>query len=91
MSTIIVIGLALYFLPTILRALTFALLVVGAVLALNITLAHAQSQRTTCYDAGNTRICETFDSMGNPISKTRCYQSGRDTRCDIQSINSGAT
>jgi len=31
--------------------------------------ARAQSQRTTCYDSGNTRICETFDSMGNRSRK----------------------
>jgi hypothetical protein len=81
MSTVVVIAFVLYFLPTILRALSFALLVVGAGLALNIALAHAQQQtRTTCYDSGNTRICDTFDGMGNPISKTRCYMSGNDTR-----------
>jgi hypothetical protein len=41
-------------------------------------------------DSGNTRICETFEGMGNIVSKSRCYQSGRDTRCDNQSINSTA-
>ena len=49
--------------------------------------AHAQQTRTTCYDSGSTRICETRDGMGNIVSKSRCYQSGRDVRCDNQSIN----
>ena len=54
-------------------------------------IAHAQQQtRTTCYDSGNTRICDTFDQYGAIISKSRCYRSGRDTRCDTQSINGGA-
>jgi hypothetical protein len=53
--------------------------------------AQAQNQRTTCYDSGNTRICDTVDGMGNPVSKTRCYKSGKDTRCDTTSINGGAS
>ena len=32
------------------------------------------------------RICETFDGMGNIISKSRCYRSGNDTRCDTQTF-----
>jgi hypothetical protein len=90
--SIVVALVALYFLPTILRALSFALLVVALVAAVNIALAvvavaHAQQQtRTTCYDSFPARICETFDSMGNIISKSRCYRSGNDTRCDTQTF-----
>lgn len=62
------------------------------VLALAATPAHAQQQtRTTCYDSGSTRICETFDGMGNIIAKSRCYQSGKDTRCDTQSFGQTPT
>jgi hypothetical protein len=62
------------------------------VLALVLTVpAQAQQTRTTCYDSGNTRICDTFDGMGNPISKSRCYKSGQDTRCETKGINGGAT
>ena len=43
--------------------------------------------RTTRYNSGSTRICDTFDSMGNPIAKSRCYQSGKDTRCDNTSFS----
>ena len=83
MSTVIV--LALWFLPTLLRGFAIGLLIVGA---FAVVVAHAQQQtRTTCYDSGSTRICETFDGMGNVTSKSRCYQSGRDTRCDTRSIN----
>ena len=87
MTSILVAGVALYFLPTIIRGFALGLLVVAAL----AVVAHAQQQtRTACYDSGSTRICETFDSMGNPISKSRCYKSGKDTRCDTQSINGGA-
>jgi hypothetical protein len=92
--SILIALVSLYFLPTIIRGFMLGLLVVALVAAVNIALAsvaHAQQQtRTTCYDSGNTRICDTFDGMGNPISKTRCYKSGKDTRCDTQSINGGA-
>jgi len=66
------------------RAFTLFVLAAGAL------PAHAHSQRTTCYDSGNTRICDTHDGMGNIVAKSRCYQSGRDTRCDTTSINGGA-
>ena len=46
----------------------------------------AEQTRTTCYDSGKTRICETFDGMGNIISKSRCYRSGKDLRCDTQNF-----
>jgi hypothetical protein len=50
--------------------------------------AHAQQRtRTTCYDAGPTRVCETKDQNGAVISKSRCYQSGRDVRCDTQNFD----
>lgn len=61
-------------------------LIVGAALS-----AKAQTQRTTCYDSGNTRICNTYDSMGNSISTTRCYQSGRDQRCETTSSSSSSS
>lgn len=60
-------------------------------LALAALPAHAQNTRTTCYDSGNTRICDTFDGMGNIVSKSRCYKSGRDTRCDTQSFSGTPT
>jgi hypothetical protein len=53
--------------------------------------ASAQNTRTTCYDSGSMRICDTFDGMGNPISKSRCYKSGHDTRCDTQSFSGTPT
>jgi hypothetical protein len=53
--------------------------------------AIAQNQRTTCYDSGPTRICDTFDGMGNIVSKSRCYQSGSTTRCDSQSFGSSSS
>ena len=92
MSTIIIAAVVIWLLPMILRGFAFGLLVVGAVLALHVVLLAAvalaqQQTRTTCYDSGNTRICETFDSMGNPISKSRCYRSGKDWRCDTTTIN----
>ena len=59
-------------------------------LALVLLSTAAHAQRTTCYDSGNTRICDSVDAMGNPTAKTRCYKSGNDTRCDTQSINNGA-
>ena len=65
------------------------LLILALVLAAVPALAQ-QRTRTTCYDSGATRICETFDSMGNTISKSRCYKSGNDTRCDTQTF-SGTT
>ena len=76
----------LYFLPTIIRGFALGLLIVLAVVA----VAHAQQTRTTCYDSGNTRICETFDGMGNIIAKSHCYQSGRDTRCETQNFGGQA-
>ena len=64
------------------KKLLILALVLGAVPAL------AQQQtRTRCYDSGATRICETFDRMGNTISKSRCYKSGNDTRCDTQNLS----
>jgi hypothetical protein len=60
-------------------------------LVLTAVMAHAQQTRTTCYRSGSTEICETFDNMGNPISKTRCYRSGKDTRCDTQSFSGTPT
>ena len=61
-------------------------------LALMPTVAGAQQQtRTTCYDSGSTRICETFDGMGNVVAKSRCYQSGKDTRCDNTSFGGQTT
>ena len=66
-----------------------ALLILAVVLA--AAPAHAQQTRTTCYDAGPTRICETFDGMGNVIAKSRCYQSGKDTRYDTQSFGGQTT
>ena len=60
-------------------------------LALAAVPAHAQQMRTTCYDSGPTRICETFDQYGAIISKSRCYQSGHDTRCDTQSSSGTPT
>jgi hypothetical protein len=53
--------------------------------------AHAQKTRTTCYDSGPTRICETFDQYGALLSKSRCYKSGHDTRCDTQSFSGTPT
>ena len=87
MVSIIVAGVALWLLPTILRGFAFGLPVVGAVLALHVVLLAAvalaqQQTRTTCYDSFPARICETFDSMGNIISKSRCYRSGNETRCE---------
>jgi hypothetical protein len=65
-------------------------LVLGIAVAAGASLpAHAQQTRTTCYDSGSTRICETFDGMGNVISKSRCYKSGRDTRCDTLNFGGG--
>lgn len=49
------------------------------------TPGEAQNQRTTCYDSGPTRICETRDSSGNVVSKSRCYRSGNETRCESSS------
>jgi len=90
MISIIVAGVVLWLLPTILRGFAFGLLVVGAVLALHVVLlaavALAQQTRTTCYDSFPARICETFDGMGNIISKSRCYRSGDETRCDTQTF-----
>ena len=61
-------------------------------LALMPTVAGAQQQtRTTCYDSGSTRICETFDQHGALLSKSRCYKSGHDTRCDTQSFSGTPT
>jgi hypothetical protein len=69
---------------------------IGCGVALGVTIwwitdANAQAQRTTCYDSGNSRICDTFDSMGNITSKSRCYQSGNSTRCDTQSFGSSSS
>ena len=91
MISIIVAGVVLWLLPTILRGFVFGLLVVGAVLALHVVLLAAvalaqQQTRTTCYDSFPARICETFDGMGNIISKSRCYRSGDETRCDTQTF-----
>ena len=89
--SIIVAGVVRYFSPTIIRGFAFGLLVVTRVAAVNIALAvvvHAQQTRTTCYDFGPTRICETFDHYGAILSKSRCYQSGWDTRCDTQTFGS---
>jgi hypothetical protein len=64
----------------------------GAVLALHVVLlatvvlAQQQQTRTTCYDSFPARICETFDGMGSIISKSRCYRSGTETRCDTQTF-----
>lgn len=60
-------------------------------LVLLSTAVHAQNQRTTCYDSGNTRICDTRDGMGNITSKSRCYQSGSDTRCETQSFGGSSS
>ena len=91
MISIIVAGVVLWLLPIILRGFAFGLLVVGAVLALHVVLLAAvalaqQQTRTTCYDSFPARICETFDGMGNVISKSRCYRSGNETRCDTQTF-----
>jgi hypothetical protein len=62
-------------------------LILALVLAAVAAPAHAQQQtRITCYDSGNTRICETFDRYGALLSKSRCYKSGRDVRCDTQNF-----
>ena len=93
MISIIVAGVVLWLLPTILRGFAFGLPVVGAVLALHVVLlaavalAQQQQTRTTCYDSFPARICETFDGMGNIISKSRCYRSGTETRCDTQTFD----
>ena len=89
--SIMVAAVVLCFLPVILRGFAFGLLVVGAVLALHVVLLAAvalaqQQTRTTCYDSFPARICETFDGMGNIISKSRCYRSGDETRCDTQTF-----
>jgi hypothetical protein len=87
MCSIIVAAVLLYFLPTIIRGSLFGLLVVAAY----VVVAHAQQQRTSCYDSFPARICETFDGMGNIIAKSRCYRSGNDMRCDTQSFNGTPT
>ena len=62
-------------------------LILAVLLASVAVPAHPQQRtRTTCYDSGPTRICETFDQYGAITSKSRCYQSGRDTRCDTQNF-----
>ena len=90
MSPVIVLAVALYFLPTIVRGFLFGLLIVSVVVVANTLLALVvvaqQQTRTTCYDSFPARICETFDGMGNIISKSRCYRSGNDTRCDTQTF-----
>jgi hypothetical protein len=57
-------------------------------LAALTVIARAQSQqtRTTCYHSGSTEICETFDQYGAILSKSRCYRSGKDLRCDTQNF-----
>jgi hypothetical protein len=88
--SILVALVVLCFLPTIIRGFLFGLLIVAVVVVANILLevvAVAQQQtRTTCFDSFPARICETFDGMGNIISKSRCYRSGNDTRCDTQTF-----
>ena len=77
-------GLTTLAVPSFMR-LTFALIGVGAVFII-VSAVRAESTRTTCYDSGNTRICDTFDSYGAIISKSRCYRSGKDLRCDTQNF-----
>ena len=67
------------------RKLIIVLLVLAAV------PASAQTSRTTCHDSGATRICETFNSMGSMVSRSRCYQSATTTRCDTQSFGSSSS
>ena len=86
MISIIVAGVVLRLLPTILRGFAFGLLVVAAF----VVVAHAQQQRTSCYDSFPARICETFDGMGNIIAKSRCYRNGNATRCDTQTFGGQA-
>ncbi len=78
--------------PALMLVITGVAILVMCVLALaGAPPAHAQRTRTTCYHSGSTEICETFDSMGNPISKSRCYKSSYDTRCDTQSFSGTPT
>jgi hypothetical protein len=66
---------------------TFALIGIACVFVIvSAVRADAQQTRTTCYDSGNTRICETFDSYGAILSKSPCYRSGKDLRCDTQNF-----
>jgi hypothetical protein len=61
-------------------------LALHVVLLAAVVLAQQQQTRTLCYDSFPARICETFDGMGNIISKSRCYRSGNETRCDTQTF-----
>lgn len=93
-TSLIVFVVMLVFGRAIIRALGFIATVLALLVAVNVVLfagAFAQNTRTTCYDSGNTRICETFDGMGNVVAKSRCYQSGRDTRCETQSFGGSSS
>jgi hypothetical protein len=85
--TIVIVALIPFFMRW-----AFAFIGIAAVFVIvGAARAEAQNTRTTCYDSGPTRICDTFDNMGNIISKSRCYKSGNDTRCDTQSFSGTPT
>ena len=62
---------------------TFALIGIAGMFII-VGAARAETTRTTCYDSGRDRICETKTEYGAVVSKSRCYQSGKDTRCDSE-------
>ena len=65
--------------------IVIAALAAAAAIAASVMLpydAYAADFQTTCYNSGSTRICETRDRSGHVVSKSRCYRSGRDTKCD---------
>ena len=65
--------------------IVIAALAAAAAIAASVMLpdAYAADFQTTCYNSGSTRICETRDRSGHVVSKSRCYRSGRDTKCDV--------
>ena len=72
MSTIIVLALALCFLPTLLRGFAIGLLVVAAF----IVVAHAQTSTTNCFKNGAGTVCETRDAQGRTSARTTCWPQG---------------
>jgi hypothetical protein len=85
-TSILVAGVALYFLPTIIRG--FA---VGLLIALAFAfVAHAETSTTNCFKNGAGTVCETRDAQGRTSARTTCWPQGTTGQtCQTQEYPNG--
>jgi hypothetical protein len=85
-TSILLAGVALYFLPTIIRGFALGLLIPLAF----AFVAHAQTSTTNCFKNGAGTVCETRDAQGRKSARTTCWPQGTTGQtCQTQEYPNG--